>query len=353
MSEASQDDKTEVATDKKRREFRERGEVAKSKEIVSAVMLFGALFSVWSLATTAPKPLGQMTRATLGGLGQWEHFAAAPGAALTALALPILGILALPMGMLVLLALGSNLMQTGWVFTAKSFEFKPQKFNPLSGLKRTFASKDLWMGLGRAALKVGLLAVVALGILGWRASDLGQLSAKSAHGFAEYLQRVALWPLGASAAAMVALGLLDLMWQRRQMEQKMKMTKDEVKREHKQSEGDPLIKAQRKAKHRELLSVNQMLQDVGEATVVLNNPTHLSVALRYTPGQDHAPTVVAKGTDHIALKIREQAARHQVPMQTDIPLARALHKHCPVGHPVPEEFFQAVAQILAYLYARK
>ncbi len=253
------------------------------------------------------------------------------------------------MGLMCVFAVFAHMIQVGPMWTTKVFEPKPSKFNPFTGIKRLLFSKDTAMNLVRTLLKVGLLAAATGGVLWYVASDIPMLIAQETPAFAQMLHEIVLWPLFFATLLMLIIGVGDYFWQRHRMEERMKMSPDELKRDHKESEGDPLIKGKRRQKHRDLLQVNQMIQEVGEATVVINNPTHYSVAIRYRP-DDGAPIVVAKGADQIALRIREAARENDVPMLTRPPLARALHKNVEVGHYIPEEFFKAVAEILAYVY---
>ncbi len=352
MSEPEKDEKTEQATPKRRQEFRDRGEVAKSRELISAMMLLASAGALWKIIDNLQEPLQRLSMAAFGRLHDYENFVRGPASFFESLAGEVAGAIAMPLGLLAAAALGANLMQTGWMFTTKVFEFKLNKFNPINGVKRLFFSKDTVANVVKSLLKVGLLGAVAAGALAGTWREVGALVARTPMGFAEYLMRVSLTPLAACSLVMVVVGVLDFMWQRHQMEERMKMTKDELKRELKQSQGDPLIRGRRRAKHAELLSVNQMVQETAEATIVVNNPTHVSVALRYRP-EEGAPIVVAKGVDHVALKIREVADAHDVPMVTNIPLARGLHGSCEVGQYIPEEFFRAVAEVLAHLYANR
>ena len=147
----------------------------------------------------------------------------------------------------------------------------------------------------------------------------------------------------------IAISLIDLIYQRYQFAKDMRMSKKEIRDEHKNSEGDPHVKARIRQIQREV-AMGRMMDDVPDATVVITNPTHYAVALRYVDGSDAAPTVLAKGLDEVALRIRAVAAEHDVLVVEEPPLARALHRACGIGDPVPEELFEAVAKVLAYVY---
>lgn len=351
MSDTSEDDKTEPASDKRRREFRERGEVAKSQELASAVMLFGGVGAILlMLYGLAPMVLNS-TRGIFSRLHEYENFMGGSRNWLGGLAIELIFAALPPFGLLCLFGVIAHMGQVGPMWSTKVFEPKPQKFNPFSGIKRLIASKDSVANLIRTLIKVVFLGSVSLLVLGVVAPDIRDLVAKNPIELGKTMLHITIYPFSACAGVMLLVGLADYAWQRYRMEERMKMTPDEVKREYKESEGDPMMKGRRRARHRELASINEMIQEVSAATVVINNPTHVSVALRYDP-ESGAPIVVAKGVDAIAKRIREAATTHDVPMMTRPPLARALHKNVEVGHYIPEEFFRAVAEILAYVYTQ-
>lgn len=348
--ETPQEDRTEEATSRKRESFRERGQVAKSKELASAAMLGASALAITSLSSLTTGSTSRLAVTSFSRLDDYENFLDAPLLFLSsALADVVLSMLP-GLAILALVAIAAHLAQTGPMWSWKQFEFKPEKFNPISGMKRIFMSKDTVINLLRELLKVVLLGGVIAVTLKSIASHAPGLVQKDMLTFCRYLLKAAMMPLMACTGVMVVLGVLDFLWQRHRMEQKMKMSKDELKREMKQSEGDPMIAARRKAKHREMVQINKMIGEVATASVVINNPTHISVALRYRP-EDGAPVVVAKGEDQIALRIREMASEHRIPMVTNIPLARAMHASCALNQIIPETFFKAVAEILARLWS--
>lgn len=345
-----QEDRTEEATPKKRESFRERGQVARSKELASAVMLSASAGAIWLMSSGTSASTAQLAGASFGRLNDFESFAASPSQFMSGSVINVFLSVLPGLALLSVAAVIAHFGQTGPMWSWKQFEFKPEKFNPISGFKRIFMSKDTLVNLFKETLKVSLLAVVITWALWDIASHAPALVQQDLMGFCEYLLRATLTPLVACAMVMSAIGVLDFLWQRHRMEEKMKMTKEELKREMKQSNGDPLIAARRKARHREMVQVNRMIGEVSGASVVINNPTHISVALRYRP-EDGAPIVVAKGADQIALRIREAAKASGVPMITNVALARAMHASCAVNQVIPEAFFRAVAEILARLWS--
>lgn len=347
-----QEDRTEEATPRKRESFRERGQVAKSKELASAAVLGASAGAVFLMSSSTSVSTSRLAVTSFARLDDYENFLNSPLLFLSSGLADV--ILSLVPGFAVLASIGTlaHVIQTGPMWSWKQFEFKPEKFDPISGFKRIFLSKDTVINLLKETSKVSLLAIVIGLSLKNIASHAPELVQKDLFSFSAYLLKATLTPLVACASVMIVLGILDFLWQRHRMEQKMKMTKEELKREMKQSEGDPMLAARRKAKHREMIQINNMIGEVATASVVINNPTHISVAIRYRP-EDGAPVVIAKGEDHIALRIREMAKSNKVPMITNIPLARAMHKSCAVNQVIPEAFFKAVAEILARLWAQQ
>lgn len=238
--------------------------------------------------------------------------------------------------------------QLGWPPAFKKIGFELNRMNPMTNLKQTFAVGAVAKRTGSAVAKLVVVGAAmdlvlrsGIGAHPVPAGELGQM--------AWTLVTRSLWVV---LSVMVAIAAVDYFLARRRMNEQMKMSADEVKREHKESEGDPLIKGKRKQRMRELAK-RRMAKAVAKADVVVVNPTHYSVALRYDENKDRAPVVVAKGVDEQAVKIREIARANGVPVMSRPPLARALHKHVKEGAPIPANLFKAVAEVLAYVYRIK
>jgi len=349
MSEAEQDEKTEEPTARQIEKFRERGEIAKSQELNSAAMLIGSALTLSLFGSTAAGPTMEIAKGVFSNLHDYENTISTLDVYIVGIVVELATLYAPGFALLMFMGLGVGLGQTKFLWTTKVFEFKPEKFDPVKGLKRLLFSADTVVNTLRNAVKVLLLGAAGAASVWYFAPDVRDLVSKGPWGTAETLAAIIVYPFIANAIIMILVGVGDYAWQLHRTHKRMKMTKEEVKREMKETEGDPLFKSRRRQKHMELLSVNEMVEAVGAATVVINNPTHFSVALRYADG-DGAPTVIAKGADHIAFRIREKATERDVPMLTRPPLARALYKNVEVGKQIPEEFFQAVAEILAYVY---
>lgn len=251
---------------------------------------------------------------------------------------------------MMLLGLGAAGAQGGIHVATKLFIPKFSRLNPAPGLKRMFGPQSLWEG-AKAAIKTGVLGVV----LYITVKDLvpalmtaGQLPLGS---LLSLVTDAVLALIRSAAAAGLVMAAADYAVVRRRSDKKLKMSKQDIKDEHKKSEGDPHVKGQIRSKQM-AMARSRMMSDLPQADVVMVNPTHVAVALRYDPAKG-APRVVAKGAGAVAAKIREVAAEHRIPMVQDVPLARALHKSCEVGQEIPAEFYGAVAKVLAFVMSLK
>lgn len=248
----------------------------------------------------------------------------------------------------VVVAIGAAAAQGGLHLATKAAKPSAKKLNVLKGIKQMVSMMTLWQGvkslLKTVVIGLGLwTTIMALGpeLITAGSMPLATITAAVSEGTADMLR--------AAVAAGLTLALVDLVVTKRKSLKELRMTRQEVKDEHKSSEGNPLIKGAIRSKQRQM-SRNRMMAAIAEADVVLVNPTHVAVALRYEAGSG-APRVVAKGSGHIAAKIRERATEHGVPMVSDIPLARALHAACEVDQEVPAHLYVAVAQVLAFVMA--
>ncbi|HLU41599.1 MAG TPA: EscU/YscU/HrcU family type III secretion system export apparatus switch protein [Microthrixaceae bacterium] len=338
------DQRTEQQTAKRKRENRKKGQVAKSPTLVGWVALLVATLVL-------PGAIARIGDRLAQGLRRIDDVAAQPEpgvlvgvlrdlctSALTALAPVLLTAAAV--------ALLGNLAQVGLVFTATPLKPKAERINPIAGFKRMFSAKSLWE-TGKQVLTMGVVLAVAVpSVLGIADSLLGSTWELGA----------ALSNLGGSlvslvrlvAAVGVVIGVADYAWARFNLTRDQRMTKEEVKREHRESEGDPHLKAKLRST-RLAMSQNRMLAAVADASVVITNPTHYAVALAYEPTQG-APKVVALGKDNMALRIRARALDAGVPTVESPPLAQALHRACRVDDEIPPELFQAVATVLAFVH---
>lgn len=351
MADEDKDAKTEEATPRKREEARSQGQVAQSSEFVAAAMLAAGIGSFLALGRRLVTSLGMLFQdgasraAELGPetLAPQDFSAILIGASRDAA-------IALAMFVTPMIAMGFLISygQVGIKLTPKAMSIDPNKLNPISGFKKIFGPR----GVVRTGL--GLLKIAAIGtvvaLVTWSQTGANSLAAGvDAAATAAAIGRTMLRAASAGVVVILAISLIDLVYQRHQHSRDLRMSKQEIKDEAKNSEGDPKVKARIRQIQREMSS-QRMMDDVPGATVVVTNPTHYAVALRYEDGRDAAPKVVAKGLDHVALKIREIAAENGVMIVEEPPLARALHRACEIGDAVPEELFEAVAKLLAYVY---
>jgi len=340
----SKDDRTEAPTPKRRREARKKGQIPKSTEVVTWLQVLAATFLLQVTVHRTASALGTL-------LGEVRDAIARPD---PAVALRLLGegmraamVAVLPLtGAMTAVGVVGHVAQTGGFVSLSLLAPKPERLNPIAGLKRLASPHGLWQA-AKSALKVGVLVLVAWPPL----DDLTRSLVASGR-----LELGVVVPAVASTALRIArntalLGLLiaavDYGLQRRRVMQGMRMTKQQVKDEHRQSEGDPHVRGQ--IRQRQLaIGRNRMISAVADANVVIVNPTPVAVALRYEVGRG-APRVVAKGKGEVARRIREEAERHFVPIVRDVPLARTIEASVRLGSEIPTELYEAVARVLAFL----
>jgi flagellar biosynthetic protein FlhB len=351
VAEGSGGERTEKATPKKREEARKKGQVARSQEVNGFFVLLcgitGLLLSgghlVHHLGRNASYLFGQIHVLRVGDLSGVQALVEGNLEVL----LSALGPLA---GALLLVGLGANILQVGLRLSPEIFNLNLEKINPINGMKR-FVSRRTWFELFKNLLKIGLITLVAwvtirglMGdLIGTPLLALDGVTATGRFSFAKLMYKL--------LALMALLALLDWVFQKYDHERKLKMSKQELKQEFKDMEGDPQVKA--RIRHIQMETARRrMLTDVPRADVVVTNPTHYAVALRYEQGEP-APRVLAKGRDHLAETIKRIARGARVPVIENRPVARALYRQVKVGGMVPEDLFQVVAEILAYVYRLK
>ncbi len=342
-------EKTEEPTEKKRQEARNKGQVARSTDLTAAaLMLFVMIYLVVFSGNIARQMAGAMRGALeIPSLSD----AVSPGAlfGLSGFTFERLVGAALPFMMFIFaVAAASQYLQVGWRVTLKPIQPKLSNLNPQKGLKRTFSKKNamksvLDIGKVTLVLSVGLVHLL---LSTDRIATLPMLSTwRSVLEATHIILEGAIWVL----IILLLIGIADIVFQRWNHNQELRMTKHEVKEERKSSEGDPHVKSRRFRLMQELLS-QQINSAVPKADVVVTNPTHFSVALQYDAEKMPAPRVIAKGADHLALRIRMVATSSGVPIVERPPLARALYYSVEPGEQIPMEHYEAVAELLAYVY---
>lgn len=344
--------KTEAATPKRIEDARKKGNVAMSQEISKAISILAGLvgLSFWMAFMT--RELTDLFR---------EYLTVRPGLELTDTSLVEMGLklamtlakIVLPVMLLMVVMLIISLRwQVGKLWTTEVFKFKPEKFNPVNGLKRMFASLQTYVRLGKSLLQAICIGIAPIMVIKGEIEHFPGLYYMEPVGIAAYILTMAAKVVTYALIPMIVIALADLFYQRWEYAENLKMSKDEVKDEHKQMEGDPFLKSKMRQKMM-AISAKRMMQDVPKADVVITNPTHLAIALRYNSDEAPAPIVLAKGADKVAERIKEIARENKVPIRENKPLARALYKQTDIGDMIPAELFQAVAIILAQIWKSK
>ncbi len=351
MPEESFQERTEEATPKRREEARKKGQVAKSRELASvAVLLSGILTLFWGCGFFYHQ-LSTILRY------YFQHAASIhvnptnmQGIAL--LALRQMAVVMAPLfGIMTLVAILANFLQIGPLLALEQIKPKFSHISPLSGIKRLFSPQAL-MELFKSLFKLGVVTWIAYATVRGEMYSLLPLLDQAPAQILSYIGKVSFEIFFRSALAMIILAIIDFLFQRWQHEKELKMTKQEVKEEYKQTEGDPQVKARIRSLQREAAK-KRMMAEVPEADVVITNPTHLAVALKYDGLTMEAPQVVAKGAGLVAEKIKEIAREHGVPVIENKPLAQSLYKSVEVGQTIPETLYKAVAEVLAFVYRLK
>lgn len=340
------EEKTEKPTVRKRKESRKEGQVPRTQELGGWATLLLVGLALPPLLTRELSALAQLMRECF-TLGADVEVADAMtllgrGASHVMITLVVLG------SAVMLVGVAAALAQGGFFLATKSVKPSLKKLNPIQGFKRVFGPQALWEG-AKVLLKSAVVGVVAYGAVGALMPLIGGLVPITA--VLEAVREEVLSLVRTVAVAGIVMALADYAVVRRRMGKQTRMTKHEVKQEGKQTEGDPLLKGA--IRSRQLAaSRNRMMADVPSADVVLVNPTHVAVALRYD-AERGAPRVVARGSGLVAQRIRERATENGVPLVRDVPLARALHRSTVVGQEIPAELYAAVAQVLAFVISRR
>ncbi len=341
------DDKTEEPTPKRVREARERGEVAKSRKLGTALLLLatgGLLPSHAEGFVDAFRALLEPALASARGEAEL-----APSAALS-LGLAVGFEQSLPwLAALVLVAAGASVVQTGPLLATKAIGLSLDRLDPIAGAKRMFG-RDAWVELGRSAIEVVVVLFVVVGVLEDASRGAIALVGRDAITLASTMGVVVRTLLVRAGGAMLAIAVVDVLYQRHRHARELRMTKEEVKREHKEAEGDPHAKGERERVRREVAQ-HDTAEAVRRASVVVVNPTRFAVALAWDEeGGASAPEVVAKGMEDEAMRIRRLAEEAGVPIVRDVPLARGLFE-LELGDEIPERLYDAVAAVLQIAWA--
>ncbi|MCC9175667.1 EscU/YscU/HrcU family type III secretion system export apparatus switch protein [Arthrobacter sp. zg-Y179] len=346
MPEQPSGERTEQATDKRMKEVRSKGQLSRSEDLTAWV-------GVGAAALMMPLTISRGTEAAGEILAGVATTIANPDPEFALIQMNEgLGTLAFILGPLLGVVAAAVLMTAavqGGIHV-KKFKGKFEQFNLFTGVKRVFGTQALWNG-AKSLLKTAVVGLVLYAVIQQLMPVLMSAGGLPISAILEAAGGGTALLLQAAVAAGLILAAADIFVVMKRNRKRTRMTKKEVKDENKNSDGDPLVKSQRRSRQL-AMSRNRMIAAVADADVVLVNPTHVAVALKYEPGKS-APRVVAKGADNIATRIREEAEKQGVPMVSDIPLARALHSVCELNAEIPAELYNAVARVLAFVMALK
>lgn len=345
-------EKTEKGTSKRRNDERKKGNVFLSREIVTVASLLIMFTALKALLPMITEQLTSFIRYS------WElslHMDPANTANSNKLFIDsfiVYAICALPL-LLISSVVGIifTFAQTKMLFSSKRMEFKFSNLSLLKGIKRLVSMRGL-VELVKALLKISVLGVVLYNSIKKYLPQLPQLFDMTPMQAVVFLGEIVTSIVNTVAAVFIILAIADYVYQWWEYEKNIRMSKDEIKEEYKQTEGDPQLKGKIKDKQRQM-SMSRMMQNVPTADVVVRNPTHFAVAIKYDPESGRAPRIIAKGADHIAMKIIEVAEQHDVTITENVPLARALYSEVELEWEIPEKFYQPVAEVLAFVYSIK
>ncbi len=348
-------EKTEEATTKKLEDARKEGQVSKSQELTTALSLMGLFLALKLFIGMVGKRFLSLFQGSYSRIATItdDHFDKnAVGRLLQDGILQVL-LAALPfLAVAFGIAFISNVAQVKWKVTGKPLMPKLSKLNPISGFKKIF-SADKVVELIKSVVKIAVILALVYSMIKDKVRDIFILYQFDELQIPIILIGEEIMDLGLRISAVfVVVGFADLFYQKRKFKKDMRMTKQEIKEEYKQTEGDPQIKGRIRQKMREA-SQRRMMQRLPEADVVITNPTHFACALKYDKEEAPAPLLIAKGADYVAAKIREAAREHEIPIVENKPLARMLYYNVELEQEIPEELYQITAEVLAYVYGLK
>lgn len=349
MAEEDSDlDKTESPSQRRLDQAREEGQVARSRELSTFAVLMAGGAGIWLMGSALSQQLISLVREGLTLDTNLAFHSDKLVARLYDLSLSTLLAFLPLLGLMLLVALFSPLLMNGWLFSFKPLTPNFSKLDPIAGIARMFSTNSL-MELGKAIAKALVVGGVGTLVI-WHNKDTVLLLVSEPLARAiPHLGSLVWGSFAAIMGGMLLIVAVDVPFQLWEHNKKLKMTKEEVRQEAKETEGDPQVKQRIRSMQREMAR-RRMMAEIPTADVVVTNPTHFSVALKYSDNKMHAPIVVAKGSHLMAARIKEIAIENNVPILEAPPLARALHRHCELGQAIPEALYTAVAEVLAYVY---
>jgi flagellar biosynthetic protein FlhB len=348
---ADEEERTEEATQQRRDDFRKRGQVAQTRELGSVAMLLASALMFWLMGRFF---LQQMSEMITGSLGSFLVTAARNGDYLPAtiyVAKRAMFVSAPLVGILCLVSIGSTVIQVGFLQNEEALQLKFEKINPIAGFQKLLSLQSLVEGI-KSLIKLVLVTAVVVMMVKDQIIKVPLMVSFSINQMVAFTGDLTIRLMGGVGVFLGILAAADYFFQRWTLEKQMRMTKQEIKEEHKSREGDPMIKARIRRIQRER-ATKRMISEVPKADVIITNPTHIACAIRYDPKTMLAPVLIAKGADLVAEKIKSIAREHGIPVMENKPLARTLFKTLKIGHPIPRELFTAIAQVLSYVYKLK
>ena len=351
MAEETDQEKTEQATSKRRQDAREKGQVAKSRELASVAVLGACLVYFYFGASAIATRLMELMRTSFRKSGQMTISTDTIQPLLIDLLFQTFALLAPFLLVAIIAGLMINILQVGFLFSSEAITPKFSKIDPIKGLQRLFSLRSL-VELVKSLLKMAIIGFVAYLTISDESPKLPPLMDLGVSDILRYMGEVSFKIMCSTCFVLVILAVLDYGYQKWEHEKSLKMSLKEIKEENRQTEGDPLIKGRIKRLQREMAK-KRMMVAVPKADVVITNPTHLAVAIRYEPETMNAPVVIAKGADFLAEKIKELARNSGVPVVENKLVAQVLYKMTPVEQAVPENLYKAIAEILAHIYSLK
>ncbi|RUL55790.1 MULTISPECIES: flagellar biosynthesis protein FlhB [Lysinibacillus] len=345
-------DKTEKATPKKRTDARKKGQVLKSQDVSAAIVLLLLFMFLFMFAPFMQEGLFGFLLQSFQKNILIETLTVDTVMKMYTDSLKEMGFILLPIMLIAVVAgVGANFMQFGLLFTTETMKLDLKKMDPIKGIKKIISVRAI-VNLIKSLLKISFIGTVTFVIIWMNLEEVLSLSFQSPWDTLSTVARLTGIMGIAAAFTLVFIALFDYIYEKFEYEKQLKMSKQDIKDEYKNAEGDPKIKSKIKQRQREM-AMRRMMQEIPNADVVITNPTHYAIALKYDDQSMDAPKVIAKGTDFIAQKIKLIAKENDVVMVENRPLARAMYDQVEIGQQVPEEFFKAIAEILAYVYRIK
>lgn len=352
MAENGGGEKTEHATPKRKKDERKKGNVFSSKDIVAAFFILIVFFTI--------KVTGKLILTTMSSsMVYWIEISGSTLSitqeSLHQIAVNVVKTVLIVAGPILIVGVIVPIiftgMQTRFIFSMDALKFKFSRLNPIEGIKKLFSLRSI-VELVKNLIKIAIISAIIFNEIEDRIVEIVKLFDVDIKIAIVYLCTAIYSAVISIAIIFIFMGIVDILYQWWEFEKNLKMSKQEIKEEFKQMEGDPQLKGKIKQKQREM-SQARMMKDIPTADVIIRNPTHFAVAIKYDPESNHAPKVIAKGMDFLALKIIAVAEEHKIVLTENKPLARALYDAVEVGQEIPEEFYHTVAEVLAFVYELK